>query len=165
MPGGKRKTITKCLVISVLIFDQLSKYFVSKGISLGQSIPVVKNVFHITYILNTGAAFGIFKDKAIIFIIAAIIAIVFILISWRYKANRQTEIALALILSGAIGNLIDRIRLGAVIDFLDFRIWPVFNIADSAITVGVILLGLGLLRPRKSTPDPDSPGQEKTETQ
>ena len=72
-------------------------------------------------------------------------AIIFILVNLRYKKAGQREIALSMILSGAVGNLIDRLRLGAVIDFLDFRVWPVFNIADSAITIGAILLAYTII--------------------
>ena len=136
---------TKYLVISILIFDQLAKYFVVQYVPQGSSIPIIKNIFHLTYILNRGAAFGIFKNQVYFFIITAVAAIIFILINLRYRRAPRFEIALSLILSGAVGNLIDRIRLGAVIDFLDFRIWPVFNIADSAITIGAILLAYSIL--------------------
>ena len=145
MSGGKRKTITKYLVIGILFFDQLSKYIITQKIPLGESIPIIKNIFHLTYILNRGAAFGIFKNQIPFFIILAIIAITVILFGLRRKATLRIEVALSLILSGAIGNLIDRIRLNAVIDFLDFRIWPVFNIADSAITIGAMLLAFSVL--------------------
>ena len=145
MPGGKRKTITKYLVIAILILDQLTKYIVSQKIPLGRSIPIIKNIFHLTHILNRGAAFGIFKNQIYFFIITAIVAITFILINLYRRRTLRVEIALSLILSGALGNLIDRIRLKAVIDFLDFRIWPVFNIADTAITIGAVLLAYSIL--------------------
>ena len=153
MSGGKRKTISKYLVIGILILDQLTKYIVSQNIPLGASIPIIKNLFHLTYVLNRGAAFGIFKNQIHFFIITAIVTIVFILINLNRKKTPRTEIALSLILSGAMGNLIDRLRLGAVVDFLDFRIWPVFNIADTAITVGAILLAYSVLFKKiKNTP-------------
>ncbi|MFH1577610.1 MAG: signal peptidase II [Candidatus Omnitrophota bacterium] len=145
MPTSKRKTIIKSLVIVILIFDQLSKYIVSQRLPLGRSIPIIKNVFHLTYILNRGAAFGILKNQTYFFIIAAIAAIIFILINLRRTRALKVKIALSLILSGAASNLLDRIRLGAVVDFLDFRIWPVFNFADSAISIGAILLAYSLL--------------------
>jgi len=143
--GGKRKTVVKYIVIGVLILDQLSKYIVRQKIPHGESIPIINNIFHLTHISNQGAAFGIFKNQTYFFIIAAIAAIVFILINLRYKRGLGVKIGLSLILAGAIGNLIDRVRLGAVIDFLDFRIWPVFNVADSAITIGAILLAYTIL--------------------
>ena len=146
MPGNKRKTITSFfLVITILILDQLTKYIVIQNLSLGDSIPVIKNTFHLTYILNRGAAFGIFKNQFNFLILIAIVAIIFILINLRSKRSKACEIALCLIMGGAISNLIDRLRVGAVIDFLDFRIWPVFNIADSAITIGTILLAYFML--------------------
>ena len=145
MSGGKRKTISKYLFIGIFIFDQLTKYIVSQSIPLGGSIPIIKNIFHLTYVLNRGAAFGIFKNQVYFLIITAIVAVTFILINLNRKKTPRIEIALSLILSGAVGNLIDRLRLGAVIDFLDFRIWPVFNIADTAITIGAILLAYSVL--------------------
>ncbi|MGD9015168.1 MAG: signal peptidase II [Candidatus Omnitrophota bacterium] len=146
MPGGTGKTITKYLVIGIVVIDQLTKYIISQGIPPGTSIPVIKNIFHFTYVLNRGAAFGMFKNQIYFFILTAVLSIVFIIIILRRRGSRKQEIALYLILSGAISNLIDRIRLGAVIDFLDFRIWPVFNIADSAITIGAILLAFSILK-------------------
>ena len=145
MSGGKRETITKYLVVAILFLDQLTKYIISQTIPHGESIPIINNIFHLTYVLNRGAAFGIFKNQNLFFIVVALVAIIFILISLKRKKTLQIQIALCFILSGAIGNLIDRIRLSAVIDFLDFRIWPVFNIADTAITIGAILLAHAVL--------------------
>ncbi len=145
MPGGKRKTIIGYLIPAVLILDQLTKYIICRNFSVGQSIPIIKNVFHLTYILNRGGAFGILKGCVYLFILIAAAAIIFILINLRRVKIPRIKIALALILSGAASNLIDRLRLNAVIDFLDFRIWPVFNIADAAITVGAILLAYSVL--------------------
>jgi len=145
VPGGKRKTVVNYLIITVLIVDQLSKYIVSTNLLLGQSIPIIKNFFHITYVLNRGAAFGIFKGGAYFFIAIAALAIVFILISLRREKFLHSRIALSLIASGAASNLVDRLRIAAVTDFLDFRIWPVFNIADSAITIGAVLLAYFIL--------------------
>jgi signal peptidase II len=145
VPGGKRKTIIGYLTPVILILDQLTKYIVCRNLSPGQSIPIIKNVFHLTYILNRGGAFGIFKGHIYLFILIAAVAIIFILINLRRVKIPRIKIALALILSGATSNLIDRLRLNAVIDFLDFRIWPVFNVADSAITIGTILLAYSML--------------------
>jgi len=152
VPGGTRKTITKYLVIAILVFDQLSKYIISQTIPLGGSVPIIKNIFHLTYVLNPGVAFGMFKNQAYFFITVAILVIIFILVGLRRKRAQREEIALYLVLSGALSNLLDRIRLGMVIDFLDFRIWPVFNLADSAITIGAILLAYSvLLKKKKNT--------------
>ena len=99
-----------------------------------------------TLVHNTGIAFGFFKDQGIVFIIIPIIAIILLVFNvFYYRQNdealsRPYIIAFSLILGGAIGNLIDRIMYGYVIDFIDFRIWPVFNIADSAITIGAVII-------------------------
>jgi signal peptidase II len=135
------------LIISAVVvgLDQVSKYLISSLIIPGDSIPIIKNIFHITLVHNTGIAFGMFKNQVAIFILVSSIAIILILYNlFQHKRNgglHKLELnALCLILGGAIGNLIDRVMFGYVIDFLDFRIWPVFNIADSAITIGIIIL-------------------------
>ena len=130
------------IVSAVLVLDRFSKIIVSKYLSLNNSLPLIKGVFHISLVHNRGAAFGFLKNQLPLFIAAAFLAVIFI---WRAlktnKDNKVYTIALSLILAGALGNLIDRLFYGYVIDFLDFRIWPVFNIADSAITIGAVILG------------------------
>lgn len=135
------------IVIFILSLDQLTKFLVTKNLSLNQSIPVIKGIFHLSLIHNRGGAFGILKNQVPIFILTSIFAI--ILIYFNLKSSKQKKfysISLSLILAGALGNLIDRLFLGYVIDFLDLRIWPVFNVADSAITIGAVLLGWCILR-------------------
>lgn len=130
------------IFIMVLItLDQAIKFLVNNSLSYGQSIPVIKNIFHFTYVRNSGAGFGILQGHRELLIIVSII-IISILLIYRYKTanDRFLDIAMALIIGGAIGNLIDRIRYSYVIDYLDFRIWPVFNLADSAVVVGVGIL-------------------------
>lgn len=134
------------IVLSVLSLDQLTKFLITRNLSYNQSIPVIKGIFHLTLIRNRGAAFGILKNQVPLFIFSSIFAI--ILIYFELKNNRHRKsysVSLSLILAGALGNLIDRLFLGYVIDFLDFRIWPVFNVADSAITIGAILLAFSVL--------------------
>ena len=134
------------IVLATLSLDKLIKFFITKNLFQNQSIPIIKGIFHITLVHNRGAAFGILKNQIPLFIITSLFAI--ILIYFELKENRQSKsysIALSLILAGALGNLIDRLFFGYVIDFLDFRIWPVFNVADSAITIGAILLGWSIL--------------------
>ena len=131
----------------ILILDQISKFYISSALSLGQSIPVVRDIFHISLVYNTGAAFGLFKNQKIFFIILTAAVVTYIIRDLfshgrRYSLGRR--VALGLILGGAAGNFVDRLRLGYIIDFLDFRVWPVFNLADSAITVGIIILGIEL---------------------
>jgi signal peptidase II len=117
---------------------------------LGQTIPVIQDFFHITYVKNPGAAFGILTDKKWFFIIVTIVVLIllFYLVYTIGKQNDFLSITIGLVAGGAIGNLVDRIQSGLVIDYLDFRgIWPyVFNIADSAIVIGVILLSWQLIR-------------------
>lgn len=134
------------IVLVTLSLDQLTKFLITKNLFQNQSIPIIRGIFHITLVHNRGAAFGILKNQIPLFIITSLFAI--ILIYFNLKENRQSKSyssALSLILAGALGNLIDRLFFGYVIDFLDFRIWPVFNMADSAITIGAILLGYSIL--------------------
>ncbi len=134
-------------VLVILSLDQLTKFLALKNLSLGQSIPIIKGVFHLSLVKNLGAAFGILKNQIILLILTALIAIVMIFFSLRRNKRLSFySISLGLILAGALGNLIDRLFFGYVIDFLDFRIWPVFNVADSAVTIGVILLGWSILK-------------------
>jgi len=108
---------------------------------VSRSTPLIKNILHATYIQNTGAGFGILKGWNTILIFISLIIIGIILFYFdRIIKEKSIHIPIALILGGAIGNLIDRIFLGYVIDFIDFRIWPAFNIADSCITIGALWL-------------------------
>ena len=135
------------IVITVLSLDQLTKFLVTKNLLLNQSVALIKGIFHLTLIHNRGAAFGILKNQTPLFIITSLFDIILIYFNLQaHKKASSYSIALSLILAGALGNLIDRLFLGYVIDFLDFRIWPVFNIADSAITVGAVLAGWSILR-------------------
>lgn len=136
------------LPLAVVILDQFSKYFVVENMALGESIPIIEEVFHLTYILNPGAAFGMFAHNRLFFIAIAVIVIGIIIWARREILASPWEVkaGCGLFLGGAIGNLIDRARQGLVIDFFDFRIWPVFNIADIAICIGVGLIIWNLLK-------------------
>ena len=147
----KKYLITITIVLGVILLDQLSKLYIDRVIPLHYSIPIAKNFIHITYIRNSGAAFGIFASqvtgfKVFFFFITSIIAILIILFFLRSLKDTQTLLtsSLSLIMGGAIGNLIDRVRLGEVIDFIDLHWysyhWPAFNVADSAITIGGVFL-------------------------
>ena len=134
------------IVLIILVLDQISKFLATKFLTLNQPLPLEINFFSFTLVHNTGAAFGIFKNQGVFFIIISVAAIVLIISA--LKKNRHLKLycfSLSLILAGAIGNLIDRVFRGYVIDFLDFHIWPVFNLADSAITIGAILLGYSII--------------------
>ena len=133
-------------VTSVVFLDRFTKIYFSHSLSLNESWPLIRGILHFTLVHNTGIAFGLFKNQGIVFIIIPVIAIVLLVFNIYYYRNNQEDlsrtyiVAFSLILAGAIGNLIDRIYFGYVIDFIDFRIWPVFNLADSAITVGAVII-------------------------
>lgn len=127
------------LSLFIVIVDQLSKVYVQTHMALGISIPVIQDVFHITYILNPGAAFGLFEHQTTFFIVIAVCLVAaatyfYPRIPVQYRLLR---IGTGLVVGGALGNVIDRIRTGYVVDFFDFRIWPIFNIADVGIVCGV----------------------------
>lgn len=136
------------LPLAVVILDQFSKYIVVENMALGESIPIIEEVFHLTYILNPGAAFGMFAHNRLFFIAIAVVVIGIIIWARREILASPWEVkaGCGLFLGGAIGNLIDRARQGLVIDFFDFRIWPVFNIADIAICIGAGLIIWNLLK-------------------
>ena len=144
---------------AVVILDQATKLLVQRAFRLGESLPVLPGVFNLTYVLNPGAAFGLLAGAAAafrgpFFIAVSVLAIAVICYYHaRYaRGDPLPTVGLALILGGALGNLIDRLRVGMVIDFLDFYLgayhWPAFNVADSGITVGVGLLLVEMLRER-----------------
>ncbi len=131
-------------IIAVIIaIDQITKYFVRSGMQLNSSIPVVENFFHISYIQNTGAAFSILEGQRWLLILLPIV-VISIMFVYLIKKARDNHVAfnlsIALIIAGGIGNLIDRTMLGYVVDFFDFRIWPIFNVADISVCVGCGLL-------------------------
>ncbi len=130
------------IIAVTLIVDQFSKYLIASGMDLGESLAVFPPVFYITYVLNPGAAFGLLPNQTNFFIIVSVLVITGVLVGYRYLPRERvwTYVALGMVAGGAMGNLIDRVRLGRVIDFLDFRVWPVFNLADSAIVVGAVIL-------------------------
>lgn len=138
--------LTLATTAFVVVIDRITKIYFSDLLSYGESIPVIPNVLYMTLVHNTGIAFGLFKDQGLVFIIIPIVAIILLVFNiYFYRQNgevldRMYIFSFSLILGGAIGNLYDRVMFGYVIDFIDFRIWPVFNIADSAITIGAILI-------------------------
>ncbi len=129
-------------LVALLLLDQIVKYAVRANMMLGQSIPIISGIFHLTYIENPGAAFGILSNHRILFLVmtAAITGIMFYLYLQLRNKKSLTAFSLALVISGAIGNFIDRFFQGTVTDMFDFQIWPIFNIADICICVGLALL-------------------------
>lgn len=135
------------LVAGIVIgLDQMSKYLVRSNMVLGESIPD-EGFFRFTYGTNTGGVFGFFANQTFLITVAAIISVVVIILYSRHKMAQSmlVKVSLGLILGGSIGNLIDRVRFGAVTDFIDVGAWPVFNLADSAIDIGVALLIIYIL--------------------
>lgn len=145
----------------IVLLDQLAKAVVERNMHLYQSIEILGNFFHITYITNKGAAFGLLSGadaslRVPFFLVMSALAIGAIgyIIHKDNGSSRLFPVALSLILGGATGNMVDRLRIGEVIDFLDLHWyqhhWPAFNIADSAITVGMGLLLLHMFKDRRS---------------
>ena len=139
---NKKNILVFSTALLVVILDQLTKFFIKQNFQLNQSIPIINKMLHLTYITNAGSAFGLFRGLNWFFIIFSIIVIIaiFYFINQIKNNEKLMRFSVGLLLGGTIGNLIDRILYGAVIDFIDFRIWPVFNIADSAVTISIILL-------------------------
>ena len=137
------------IIIAALIgLDQIIKYWALNYLKDVQTIPIINNIFNLTYVENRGAAFGMLQNNQIIFILVAAIASCFGLYYLHTKkVNNLGKIGILLVISGAIGNLIDRVRLGFVVDYLDFHIiWSyVFNLADCFVVVGTILLCLYII--------------------
>lgn len=135
------------VILAVIIFDRIIKYIVSSNMMVGETIPVVEDFFHITFIQNKGAAFSIMEGQWLFLILwpsiimAAILVILFFM---RKKQYIVISLALSFICGGGIGNMIDRISKGYVVDMFDFRVFPVFNIADIFICVGCALLLFGV---------------------
>lgn len=128
-------------VATSLVVDQLTKMWVMNNMQLGQSIPP-DGIVRLTHVRNTGVAFGLFPGQTFIITLAAIAGLIVMLIYYRLSPfrNAYTYLGLGFILGGSSGNLIDRIRMGYVTDFIDFQVWPVFNIGDSAVVLGTGLM-------------------------
>ncbi len=150
-------------LIFIIAVDQLTKILVDRTMPLHHSIPIIDGLFSLTYVRNTGAAFGIFSRSHEAFrlpflVLVSVVAIGFIVAMLRRLRDRETGLmtALSFILGGAVGNLIDRALHGEVIDFLDFYWstyhWPAFNLADSFITVGVAITIFHLMRAKDDDP-------------
>lgn len=142
----KKKDILNFILIIIFIsLDQISKFCVVSNMKLYSSIKIIPNFFSITYNTNYGAAFGSFEGQKYLFYIITIIVLIYFFKEYKkYNINNLTRVSLILIISGIIGNFIDRIIHGYVIDYLDFNIFsynfPIFNFADSLMVIGVIIL-------------------------
>jgi len=142
---------TFLVAAGLVLLDQSAKTIVERSYALGESTRVMGDFFRLTHVQNPGGAFGLFRGAGDAFTALSVFAVVLLLAAvWRYPAVGAGRVAYGLVLGGALGNLIDRIRLERVVDFLDFGFgdlrWPVFNVADIAVVVGVglfLLLSLG----------------------
>lgn len=137
------------LLVAIFVgMDQLTKYWIGSTLDPYDSIPIVSDIFHITYIPNDAGAFRLFEGQQNLLIgltsIFLLVALIYLFMI-RHRRHWSLMVSLSLICGGGIGNLIDRLRLGYVVDFLDFRIWPVFNFADMCVVVGCGLLLLSVL--------------------
>lgn len=141
-----KKIISPLIIFFVFLIDRLSKEWVIRNVSLGESWDVLP-FFHLTYVENTGIAFGMGQNQNLLFIGTSILLIILLLIfqkHWKMGGNLLFQIGLSFVIGGALGNLYDRIIHGSVIDFLDFFAgpyhWPAFNAADSFICIGTFFL-------------------------
>ncbi len=125
----------------VVAADQITKYFVRTNLLLGESWPR-EGIFRLTHGTNSGSVFGLFPNQTLLLILASVVAIGFLVYFYRTHAfpSPMARVAIGLLLGGALGNLIDRLRVGTVVDFIDLGWWHLFNLADSSIVVGIVLL-------------------------
>jgi len=160
----KRKYWILLIVFFLIIaLDQSTKLIIQQTLPLHQKVEVISGFFNLIHVRNAGGAFGIFGGEkgpvgSVLFVVASLIAVgILVILFLRVKEHEKTlAFSLALLLSGAIGNLIDRVSYGEVVDFLDFHVssyhWPAFNIADSAISIGIGLMALELLIKERKEP-------------
>jgi len=154
---GEMKMIYYVIALFVIAIDQISKWLIVKNLELGMSIPIIDNVLYITSHRNRGAAWGILENKMWFFYIITVVFVVFIVMYMKKyaKTDKLLGISLGLILGGAIGNFIDRVFRQEVVDFIHVYIfsynYPVFNVADSALCIGVVLIIIQTLLEGKKT--------------
>ena len=148
--GKWRNVVFPLTVLLIIAADQLSKIWIRASLAVGQSLPET-GFPRLTHVTNTGAAFGWFQGQSFPLTIVALVGVVVLLlyavliyVRFPFFVIWLVWVSLGLVLGGTVGNLIDRLRLGYVTDFIDFGFWPTFNIADSAIVVGVIILAYSL---------------------
>jgi signal peptidase II len=148
MSRGAGLIAATTLGLLIFVADQFLKRLVETSMTLGESRPVVEDVLHITYIENSGGAFGLLADSQLLLMVGSAVALG--VVAWMLIAQASSRTMAAgsgLVLGGAAGNLLDRVSSGSVTDYLDLRVWPIFNLADVAIVSGVMLLVLNALFP------------------
>ena len=167
----RRMIILSVVTITIVALDQLTKSYIAQSMHLHQSIPIIPGYFNLTYIRNPGAAFGILASSSsgfrmIFFVVTSLFALGLLATIFLrlHPEDWWGQLTVTSIFSGAIGNLIDRLQFGEVIDFLDFHVsgyhWPAFNVADMAISLGVIsLFLLFAFEKRRSKPETADPSE------
>ena len=149
------------LALAIFLADQVLKRLVEGSMRLGESAPLIPQVLRLTHTKNEGGAFGILGGQTGVLLVGSAVAVTFVL--WmllKGEPTRATTLGCGLILGGAAGNLLDRLSTGEVTDYVHFSFWYIFNAADAAITVGVVLLLLSVLWP-ESTPRPSAVGDQR----
>lgn len=148
-------TIT-IIIFALILIDQITKYLIRINFQEGETLPIISDIFHLTYVRNRGAAFSMFENMEVITILIPIVIIVLtmaFLLHYKNKISKAMLISMSLIISGGLSNLIDRIIFGYVTDMIDFRFFPVFNIADILVTLGCILIIISLFIPFEGKKD------------
>jgi signal peptidase II len=141
-----RRVAFLVIAVAVLALDRITKDLVSTQIPFGTEVAVINHIVGITNIHNSGMAFGLAPGLATLFLIGELVVAAGVVVYvFRNPGNAWTDAALGLILGGTLGNAFDRIRFGTVTDFVNFHFWPVFNVADSAVSIGVVALAAGYL--------------------
>lgn len=152
------KLVNPLLILTIALFDQLTKAMVLRNIPFQGSITVIPGFFAVTHVYNTGAAFGMFHDSNLFFIMVSIVAFIALVVARRHFSGTFMETGWILLLAGILGNLTDRILRGHVIDFLDFQFgsyhWPSFNVADSCICIAAGLFLLSSFITPSKRPEP-----------
>ncbi len=158
---SRKLAILITILVAGVLLDQITKLLVVQSMALGEQVPVIEGFFNLVLVYNRGAAFGLFANLSLEFawvffiIITSLVLGVVAFLWWRLPSDQTlAAVGLTLIFTGAVGNLIDRVRLGEVIDFLDFHLggyhWPAFNVADSLVCLGASLLLWFLFQEEKS---------------
>jgi signal peptidase II len=154
--------LTALLAAGVILADQLIKLIVVRAVPLGAEVALIPGVLWLTNVENTGIAFGLFRGVPLPVLVAAALTVIFLLFyNWTRPGSGRSHdafsrTALGALAGGAGGNLLDRVRLGYVVDYLDLRVWPVFNLADAAVVIGGALLLVAAVRQRSPREDPRS---------
>jgi signal peptidase II len=156
---GTRRILFWGTALAVIALDQLTKAIVRFGLDRGESWPDPDWPIRIRYVTNTGAAFGILQDQTVFLIVTSLIGLAAIYLYYRYPPFEHAivPVAIGMMLGGALGNLIDRVRLGRVTDFVDVGSFPAFNVADSSITIGIAIVLVGYVF---LWPGPDKPVED-----